>query len=192
MDNDEIISRLKKTLGEKRFIHTMGVAETAARLAERFGADREKAYLAGLLHDCAKGMKIPDQIKKCEEYGLELDECSRLCPAVIHAPLGAETAKREYGVHDEEILNAIRRHTVGGKSMTPLDKIIYTADMIEPSRDFDGVSRLRSLAELSINDAFFESVKQSIIFNIEKNNPVHPASLDSYNETAYTLRPAGR
>ncbi len=184
LNNGEIISRLKETLGEKRFIHTMGVAETARKLAERFGADAEKAYLAGLLHDCAKSMKTHEQLKKCAELGVELDEYSKLCPPVIHAPLGAETAKREYGVSDEEILNAIRRHTVAGKNMTLLDKIIYTADMIEPSRDFEGVGLLRSLAETDVEKAFFESVKQSILFNIKENKIVHPASLESYNESA--------
>lgn len=179
---EQITERLKDSLGKKRFIHSMGVCDTAVHLARKYGADEEKAYTAGLLHDCAKGMKIPEQLEKCAEYGLKLDKHTMLCPPVIHAPLGAEMAKREYGVTDEEILDAIRRHTVGGSGMTLLDKIIYTADMIEPSRDFDGVERLRELAEQDIDEAFFESVKQSLIFNITENKPIHPDTLDSYNE----------
>lgn len=181
-DHEQMTEQLKNSLDKKRFIHSIGVCETAVKLAKKYGADEEKAYIAGLLHDCAKGMKIPEQLEKCSEYGIELDRESLMCPPVIHAPIGAEIAKREYGIDDEEVLNAIRRHTVGGIGMTLLDKIIYTADMIEPSRDFEGVERLREIAESDMETAFFESVKQSLIFNITENKLIHPNTLYSYNE----------
>lgn len=176
------MNKLKASLSEKRYNHSLGVRDTAVRLAALFGADEKKAYTAGLYHDCAKGMSIDKQLEKCCEYGVELTKYDILCPPVIHAPLGAEIAKREYGICDEEILNAIRRHTVGGSEMTLLDKIIYTADMIEPNRDFDGVDKLRLIAQTDINKAYFECVKHSLLFNINSNKAVHPNTLVSYNE----------
>ncbi len=180
--DEAFIKKLKAALPEKRFKHCKGVRDTAVMLAEKFGADAEKAYIAGIFHDCAKGMKISEQLEKCREYKLELDDITLSCPPVIHAPLGAETARREYGICDEEILNAIRRHTVGGHGMTLLDKIIYTADMIEPGRDFDGVDKLRRAAQNDINEVFFLCVRQSLLFNIKANKPIHPDTLVSYNE----------
>lgn len=177
-----LLEKLKASLSKKRYQHSEGVCDTAVRLARKFGADEKKAAVAGILHDCAKGMKIPEQIEKCAEYGLPLDEITQQCAPVIHAPLGAEMAKREYGIRDEEILNAIRRHTVGGKGMTLLDKILYTADMIEPHREFDGVERLRAEAEQDLETAFFDCVRQSLIFNIQENKMIHPDTLICYNE----------
>lgn len=176
------MDKLSSVLSKKRYNHSLGVRDTAARLARLFGADENKAYIAGLYHDCAKGMSIDEQFEKCREYGVELTEYDILCPPVIHAPLGAEVAKRKYGIYDEEILSAIRRHTVGGSKMTLLDKIIYTADMIEPNRDFDGVDKLRLIAETDINKAYFECIKHSLLFNINSNKAIHPDTLTSYNE----------
>ena len=99
----EIKEKLKKTLPEKRYIHSLGVADEAKRLAEVYGCDADKAYLAGLLHDCAKGYTQEEQFRLCSEYGVKLDKISKKCPAVIHAPLGAEVARREYKIDDDEI-----------------------------------------------------------------------------------------
>ena len=104
--------KLKKTLSEKRYKHSLGVCDEAVKLARIFGADEEKAYIAGLLHDCAKGYDIDKQIELCAEYGIELDKITIACKAVIHAPLGAAVAKDKYGIDDEEILEAIASKSV--------------------------------------------------------------------------------
>lgn len=180
------IERFKKKLGEslkpERYVHSLGVCAEAVKLAERYGADRDKAYIAGLLHDCAKGYGKRRQRELCEEYGIELDEITLRCPAVIHAPLGAEIAKREYGIEDEEILKAIRVHTVGGAGMSKLDKIIYTADMIEPSRSFEGVEELRRIAYEDLDRAVAAAVAQSIEFNLKKPSVIHPDTLAAWND----------
>lgn len=174
--------KLKKALSEKRYKHCLGVCDEAVKMAERFGADKEKAYLAGLLHDCAKGYTNDEQIELCGRYGVELDDITFACKPVIHAPLGAAIAKNEYGIDDEEILEAIRCHTVAKENMSLLDKIIYIADMIEPMRDFPGVDKLRKTAYDDIDKAVIMGLKKSIVFNAEKNKIIHPNTISAWND----------
>lgn len=181
MTKQEMRDKLKKALNKKRYEHSLGVCEEAVKMAKRFGADAEKAYYAGLLHDCAKCLEPDEERMLCKKYSVELDEMTKLCHPVAHAPLGAVVAKYEYGIDDCEILNAIRYHTVAWANMTLLDKIIYTADMIEPNRDFDGVDKLRKLAEEDINDVYFECVRQSLMHNIERKTIIHPNTLEAWN-----------
>lgn len=175
-------SKLKAVLKPGRYQHSLGVCSEAVKLAELYGIDHDKAYFAGLLHDCAKGCNKEEQLGLCEKFGVELDEITLACPAVIHAPLGAEIARREFGIKDEEILDAIRYHTVARAGMTELDKIVYIADMIEPMRDYDGVDELRGLAYKDLNKAMLEALKQSIRFNLDKNAVIHPNTLEAWND----------
>ena len=119
----EIKDTLKEMLDETRFAHTIAVCETAVMLAERFGADKEKAYLTALLHDCARGLNTEQQRAYCKENGIVLDEYMENDINPVHALIGADMAKRRFGIDDEEILNAISRHAVGCEDMTLLDKI---------------------------------------------------------------------
>ena len=182
MKTEFIKSKLQKMLKPKRYEHSLGVCAEAVKMAELYGADVDKAYAAGLLHDCAKGFTADEQIRLCNEYGVRLDKITLACPAVIHAPIGAETARREFGVVDEEILGAIRYHTVARAGMTTLEKIIYIADMTEPLRDFDGVDKIRTLAYKNLDGALLEALNQSIGFNLEKNTVIHPDTLNARND----------
>lgn len=173
--------RLKKALKESRYLHSIGVCETAVEMAKLYGVDEEKAYIAGLLHDCAKCFSNEEQLRLCDEYGIELDEITLACPAIIHAPLGAAIAESEYGIKDEEILRAIRLHTTGGERMTKLDKIIYIADMIEPHRDYEGVDRLRKLAYGNLDKAMLASLQSTLKFNVQKGATIHPDTLSAWN-----------
>lgn len=177
----EIKERLKKELPEKRYIHSLGVADEAKRLAIKYGADAEKAYLAGLLHDCAKGIPTSGQAAECDKRGVKIDEWTRKCPPVIHGFLGEEIAKTEYGIKDVEVLSAIRYHTVGAANMTLLEKIIYIADMTEVNRDFPGVDVLREKVNESIDGAIKESIKQQLEFNMNKNVTIHPNMICLWN-----------
>lgn len=178
MDIKEIKEKLKTALDEKRYNHSISVADEAVRLAKRYGYDKDKAYMAGLVHDCAKCITYSDAIKS----GCELDRETLACPGVVHAPVGAYVAEREYGITDIEILDAIRYHTVAREKMTLLDKIIYLADIIEPYRDFDGVEELRKLCNEDLDLAFCEALRRSVVFNIEKGNIIHPNTLYAWNE----------
>lgn len=182
MNIDEIDRRLKKELDEPRYRHSKGVADEAKRLAKISGIDKGKAYLAGLIHDCAKCISYDESVKLAKKYGCELDRMTLECPGVIHAPVGAVVAEHEYGITDREILDAIRRHTVAGMNMTLLDKIIYIADMTETNRDFEGVLKLRSLCDKDIDAAYCEALRRSVVYNIKKGNIVHPDTLYAWNE----------
>ncbi len=182
MNTDEMKIKLAQALPQKRYLHSLGVCDESVRMAKLFGADESKAYLAGLLHDCAKAMTDDEQLKFCEKHKIELDEITKQCPPVIHAPLGAVMAQTQYGITDTEILNAIRYHTVARRGMSLLEKIVYVADMTEPSRDFSGVEVLRELSQTDIDEAFREAVKQSLIHNLRCGNYIHPNTLESWND----------
>ncbi|OQB24169.1 MAG: Nicotinate-nucleotide adenylyltransferase [Firmicutes bacterium ADurb.Bin182] len=165
--------KLKGMLKIKRYRHTMGTVRTAAFLAALYGADPEKARLAALLHDCAKTDK--KSLKKLAlETGIPADRWESENPGLLHAKLGAVLAEREFGVKDNEVLSAICAHTTGKPCMTKLDKIIYIADMIEPSRDFSGVGLLRDYAEEDLDKALIASMEFSVRKMKEKGEPLHP------------------
>ena len=167
-------AKLKTMLKPERFVHSLGVRDTAVKMAEIFGADTEKARIAGLLHDNAKNM--PDMLERCADLEVELDDFERRNPALIHAKLGAETAKCEFGICDDEIVSAIRWHTLGRVGMTLLEKIIFVADLAEPNRNFADLEYVRSLAFSDINRAAAECMRRVIEVNISRGCPVHPSS----------------
>ena len=148
-----LIRELESELAYGRFVHTMNVASTAASLAMCYGFDVDKAETAGLLHDCAKCMNLGKMLKICEKAGLELSDIEKNSGSLLHSKAGAELAQSRYGVKDEDILNAIRYHTTGRPGMSLLEKIIFTADYIEPGRDSaPNLPVVRKLAFESIDD----------------------------------------
>lgn len=158
-DINYIINNLKETLGEKLYTHCINVMNLAVDLAIYYKVDLEKARIAGLLHDCGKLKNINN-----------LD----------HAGLGAEIAKNEYGVEDEEIINAILYHTTGRENMTMLEKIVYVADKAEPSREYDVVDEVRKLAYSDIDRAIVISFESTFGYLRAKGIDVDKRSFDSY------------
>lgn len=164
-DLEAAMKRLRQTLKPERYEHSVGVMETAVLLAKRFGADTEKAKIAGILHDCAKNISDDESYKLCRKYGIELDEVSKKSVKPVHQYLGAALARAEFGICDEEILSAIACHTTGKAAMSTLDKIIYLADFIEPSRDkepFEGLHELRKLCKKDLDEAMIYALEISI------------------------------
>lgn len=164
--------KLKTMLEPKRFLHSIGVRDTAVRLAKIYRADEKKAEIAGLLHDNAKNMD--NLYERCRDLEVELDETELKNPALVHAKLGAETAKCEFGISDAEIINAIRWHTVGRPGMSLLEKIVFVADLIEPQRQFPDISQIREIAENDLDAALIECVKATIEVNKKRGAEVHP------------------
>lgn len=134
MTREKMISRLKTKINEKRMEHSLGVEYTAACMAMVHGADVEKARIAGLLHDCAKGLPTKEKLEKARKHGLPVSKYEEKNPDMLHAKLGAFYARYKYDVIDEDILDAICYHTTGRPNMTLLEKIIFVADYIEPNR----------------------------------------------------------
>ena len=182
MTTDEMRRELQRRLKKGRFAHSIGVANTAVKLAKRFGVDETKAYIAGLLHDCAREFENDDLPAQAEARGIFIGEVERAMPLLLHAYISAKMISEVYGVNDAEISQAIWRHTVGARDMTKLDKIIYFADMIEPNRNYPGVEELRNLAETAdLDEIMLTAFSESIIFVVQKNSLVHPDTVAARN-----------
>ena len=182
MTVDEMRRELQRRLKRSRFAHSIGVANTAVKLAKRFGVDETKAYVAGLLHDCAREFENDELPAQAELRGIKIGEVERAMPLLLHAYIGAQMIKEIYGVDDAQISQAIYRHTVGARDMTALDKIIYFADMIEPNRNYPGVEKLRALSETAeLDEILITALGESIIFVIQKNSLVHPDTVAALN-----------
>ena len=154
--------KLQSALSVKRYIHTMGVAEEAVKLAEIYGTpqDQQKARVAGLLHDCAKDYPEAMRLRFCKEYKVKMDEIMEKQTDLIHPFLGAEVARREYQVTDEDILNAIRYHTTGRAGMSLLEKIVWLSDYIEPGRkQAPNLPEIRRIA--------FENLDKALVMALE-------------------------
>lgn len=173
----QLIQKLKMNMDEQRFLHSLGVMKTAVELAAHYDADVKKAEIAGLLHDCAKGMNIEHQLKMVEYFGILLDDVEKRQKALIHGPLGAVTAKRDYGIIDVEILKAIKIHTTGDVNMSLLDKIIFLSDFIEPGRCFPGVEELRVKAFKDLDDAIIDAFDSTIRYVLSKGSLLHPKTI---------------
>lgn len=174
---EEIKEKLKKTLSSKRYKHSIGVADESRKLAEINGADTDKAYLAGLLHDCAKEINTVVQIRMCAEMNITIDDIIKTSPGLIHGILGAEIARVDYGICDEEILGAIRWHTIGKADMTLLEKIVYIADMTERNRNFEGVEELRAVVYSDLNKGILLSISQHIKLLEKRGAVIHPNTI---------------
>lgn len=175
----DIQNKLKNDIGEKRFKHSLRVAETAVKLADNYGLDPKKAYLAGLIHDCAK-YNEEAYIKKYN-IAFSIYPVSSIKDPVLHSFLGAEVAKKVYNIYDRDVLKAIEYHTTGRPDMSDLEKIIFIADAIEPARDFEGIDKIRKLAFENLNKAMLNLLDSNIIFLIGKKALINPLSFEARN-----------
>jgi predicted HD superfamily hydrolase involved in NAD metabolism len=180
VSREEMISYVKKRIGDKRFEHSLNTAEEAVLLAKRYNADENKAYIAGLLHDVAKGLPKEALETAASENNIELDSYEKSNPELIHGRIGAAMVKRDLGINDEEILSAIKWHTTGYKNMTLLEKIIYLADIIEPGRNFKETDEPRKIAYKDINDAMIFGLGHVMSFVKSRGLTLHPNSIEAY------------
>lgn len=188
----EITEKLRACLDEERFLHTLGVAEKARELAENFGEDADKGYLAGLLHDCAKCFSKEDLFRVMSENSVELgiDECEFLNPKTYHAPVGAIVAKESFGIQDKEILSSIRWHTLGRVNMSNFEKIVYLADKIEektrPQEYREPIEKLLN-QENGLDNAILETYRLTIKSLVDRNLMICPNTIDVYNSLLKNL-----
>lgn len=181
MNYTKIEKELKKELDSDRYTHTMGVAYTAACLAMRYGENQERAYLAGLLHDCAKCIDNKKKLALCEKYNIPITDAEQANPFLLHAKLGSCLAKTEYGVTDEGVLSAIRWHTTGHAAMTLLEKIIYAADYIEPNRKKrENLDEIRTLCFTNLDDGVRLILRDTLQY-LEGGKPIDPTTREAYH-----------
>lgn len=184
MDYTEILKWLKDNLNEERYIHTLGTAECARELAKKYRLDSEKAYLAGLLHDCAKCFSNDKLLDIIHEH-LQVEECEMLNYKTLHAPVSAYISENEFHVTDKEILSAIRWHTLGKLDMTDFEKIVFLADKIEPNtRDKEYSSEIRSLLdeEKGLDKALLRCYKETIKSLVKRDLKICILTIEIYNK----------
>ena len=152
---------VKPYLSPRRVAHVAGCESEAVLLAMRYGEDAEAAAEAGILHDITKKLSYDEQLILCDKYGIILDKDQLANEKLLHAITGAAFARDVFGVSDA-VYDAIRWHTTGKPDMTLLEKIIYMADYVEPTRDFPGVEKLRALAHEDIDAAMALGLEMSL------------------------------
>ena len=182
MDYTKYKEWLKNNLSEERYEHSLGTAECAKELAERFNLDSEKAYLCGLIHDCAKCFSN-------EELRNSICECGWLCegelenPKTYHAPAGAILAKQELGICDEEIISATRWHTLGKADMSDFEKIIFIADKIEKrTRPLEYREPIEKALEKGLDSALLVCYGNTIKSLVDRNLKICFQTIDIYNK----------
>ncbi|GLC83007.1 bis(5'-nucleosyl)-tetraphosphatase (symmetrical) YqeK [Lacrimispora brassicae] len=177
----ELRNNLKGRLTPSRFEHTVSVSFICTALAMRYGCDLNKAELAGLLHDCAKPYGDDEIIRKCRKQNLPLTDDELKAPVVLHAKYGAWLTEHKYGINDGEIINAIRWHTTGRPEMSTLEKIVFTADYIEPRRDrAANLALVRSVAFVDLDESVYQILKETLEYLEGKGNFVDSMSKQAY------------
>ncbi|MDO7788262.1 bis(5'-nucleosyl)-tetraphosphatase (symmetrical) YqeK [Desulforamulus aquiferis] len=183
MYNEEyIMNSLELIMPEERFRHSVGVAQTAEKLALKYNADPDKARLAGLLHDVARDFDDNEMLARAKKAELQISEFGFAMPILLHGPIGAIMAGEEFGITDQEILNAIALHTVGSEYMSQLDKILFVADKIEPNRKFKNVDIIRQQVEMDLDLALISCFDESIRYALKIGCLLHPTSIKARNE----------
>lgn len=164
---------IKKQLSEKRYAHSLRVAQTAIKLAKAHGVDEKKAYIAGILHDYCKEYSKQEQVKLAVEQGLLASREDLLMPQVLHGPVASYVLKAEGIIEDEEILQAVRFHTTGHPDMDALAKIIFIADYIEPGRKTPNLDGLLERALCDLDDCMVEIIDRTMIYLMKDRKIIH-------------------
>lgn len=175
------IAFLEQHLSKKRFQHSCNVARAAKQLAQRYGADQEKAYFAGILHDICKEQPFEEQRELMLAGDFAPDEAELHSRKLWHGIAGAYFIQTEFDVTDRDILNAVRFHTVGREGMSLLEEIIYIADMISDERDYKGVTKMRKLAFEDLQAAMLTALTDAIGSVLKKGGMIPQYTIAAYN-----------
>lgn len=177
----EMKKYLKENLSQKRYTHSLNVADECRKLAVRYGEDPDKAYFAGLLHDICKELPDEQQKKLVIESGFSVCREELDTKSLWHAIAGAYFLKKHFSMEDIDILNSVRFHTVGRAGMTRLEEIVYLGDLISADRDYKDVDRMRKIAYTSLNSAMLEAFEYSIKSVVKKGGLLPICTAEGYN-----------
>lgn len=174
---------MQQELKPKRYLHVLGVQYISAALAMRYGADIQQAELAGLLHDCAKHLSDDIMLSECEKYQIQISEVEQRNPFLLHGKLGSCYANKKYQINSQATLDAIAYHTTGRPEMSLLEKIVYVADYIEPSRQIQRIpelARYRQVAFLDIDQAVYEITKHTFEYLTERGGEIDTITVETF------------
>lgn len=182
MNLDEYKNLIKSKMSEHRFVHSVNVSKEARKLAKIYGADAEKATIAGILHDITKEMPVEEQLKIITDSGIILDNVQKNAPKLWHGISGSIYIKENLDINDADILNAIRYHTTGRAGMSLLEKIIFVADFTSQERTYKGVSTMRKKSRKTLDEAMLYGFKFTFSDLSKRELAIHPDELACYNE----------
>lgn len=191
MTYEQYEQEVQRHLTEKRFYHSQCVAQEAAQLAQQYGADVEKARLAGILHDIMKDTPPEQQLKILQDSGILLTKTQRHNRKLWHALAGAAYLQQTLQVKDGDIVEAVRCHTSGKKDMSLLEKVLFVADYISADREYPGVERMRQAAYRSLEEAIVEGVLFTVQELMGQRLPVAAESVEAYNDALLILEDRG-
>ena len=182
-------NKIKGMLNERRFIHSVGVAQAAVMIAGKYGLDKEKSELAGLLHDCARDLSGFNRQYLIKKYKIRFDPVSKKIPDLKHSFLGAYVAMEEFNVKDREVLEAIKYHTAGNVSMGPIAKAVYIADYTEINRKNRSSKRIRAKinTNISLDELVRLVLKDKLGYLIEEGKLIHKDSVDMWNKYNHNI-----
>lgn len=172
---------LRARLSDYRYHHSLCVAQEAERLARKYGADPEKAHMAGLLHDIMKDTDTNEQLQILDDFGILLDDVEQRVSKLLHARTGEVFLRHVLHIDDEDVLRAVRYHTTGCADMHLLDKVLFVADFTSADRNYDDVDTVRRLAESSLEETMVYAIRYTIEDLMKRGQPVHPDTLAAYN-----------
>ena len=179
---EEYKALIKTKMGEKRYIHSVNMAKQAVHLAKKYGADVQKAQIAGILHDITKEMPENEQLQLMKNSGIILTKLQMTAPKLWHSISGACYIRDVLGIKDDDIFNAVRYHTTGRSGMSLLEKVIFIADFTGEERDYNGADEMKAAAEESLEKAMEIGLTFSISDLINRRMTVAVETLDAYNE----------
>lgn len=188
---DDYRSLIKSRMGERRYIHSINVAKSAVALAEKYGADTEKAEIAGILHDSCKEIQRDEMLQIILDGGIILDAVEKNTSKLWHAIAGAVYTRDILNIKDNDIFNAIKYHTTGRANMSLLEKIIFTADFISDERDYNGVDIMREKAFNDLDDAMLYGLQFTITDLAERKLTIHSNAINCYNDIVINLKMKG-
>lgn len=165
-----------------RYVHSMGVSQAAEQLARIYGVDEYDAAVAGLLHDWDKALSFKEVRRKAKRLKCAPKFVRKNIPGVLHSFTAAATLRDDFPDLSDEVLQAIERHTCGAPDMSDLDMVVFIADIIEPGRAFPDIAELRDVVgEVSLDELFYRTYKNTLIYLLEDGERVHPDSLEVWN-----------
>lgn len=164
------------SLTRPRLIHSREVARLASELCDRFRADEEKGYIAGICHDLARELDPGEIVRLCEADGLPIADWERVDPLLLHGRAGAAILMKDTGYADAEALDAIRDHITGRGGMGPLSKIVFAADYLEPTREFVSPEFRRRTLGLSLDEMVLAVLERKLHHVRSRSQPVVPAA----------------
>lgn len=192
MNIDSYKKIIKSIMSEYRYKHSVNVAKEAVRLAKKYGADEEKAAIAGILHDITKENTKEEQLQIMSDGGIILDSVQKISSKLWHGISGSVYIRDNLGITDEDILNAVKYHTTGHAGMSVLEKVIFVADFTSEERDYSGIRTIRKKADKSLEEAMLYGLQFTLKDLSKRALIIHPDALACYNEIVISKSEKGK